>query len=157
LKAFLPTFAKRVVGSDNETKKFRGDFDRTIADLYRDKLFATMSRMLADANLRFVCEPYGGPFLTGEVTPYVHRVMTEFWSGDKFEGGVSEDLFNAGAGKRYNILEAEAFTGGPDRSQWTETPACSSRSVTARSARASTAWCCTRVRCNLGARTSGRA
>ena len=65
LKAFLPTFAKRVVGSDSETKKFRSDFDRTIADLYRDKLFATMSRMLADANLRFVCEPYGGPFQHG--------------------------------------------------------------------------------------------
>ena len=113
LKAFLPTFAKRVVGSDSETKKFRSDFDRTIADLYRDKLFATMSRMLAEANLRFVCEPYGGPFNTGEVTPYVHRVMTEFWSGDKFSGGVSDGLFNAGAGKRHNILEAEAFTGGP--------------------------------------------
>jgi hypothetical protein len=123
LKVFLPTFAKRVVGSDSETKKFRGDFDRTIADLYRDKLFASMSRMLAEANLRFVCEPYGGPFNTGEVAPYVHRVMTEFWSGDKFSGGVSEDLFNAGSGKRHNILEAEAFTGGPDRSQWTETPA----------------------------------
>jgi hypothetical protein len=123
LKAFLPTFAKRVVGSDSDTKKFRSDFDRTIADLYRDRLFATMSRMLADANLRFVCEPYGGPFHTGEVTPYVHRVMTEFWIGDKFGGGVSEDLFNAGEGRRHNILEAEAFTGGPDRSQWTETPA----------------------------------
>jgi hypothetical protein len=123
LKAFLPTFAKRVVGSENETKKFRNDFDRTIADLYRDKLFATMSRMLAEANLRFACEPYGGPFNTGEVTPYVHRVMTEFWSGDRFSGGVSDSLFNAGEGKRHNILEAEAFTGGPDRSQWTETPA----------------------------------
>jgi hypothetical protein len=123
LKAFLPTFAHRVVGSESETKKFRSDFDRTIADLYRDRLFATMSRMLAEASLRFVCEPYGGPFHTSEVTPYVHRVMTEFWSGDKFTGGVSDGLFDAGQGKRHNILEAEAFTGGPDRSQWTETPA----------------------------------
>lgn len=122
LKAFLPTFAKRVVGSNAETDQFRHDFDRTIADLYRDKLFATMSRMLADEKLRFVCEPYGGPFQTGEVTPYVHRVMTEFWSGDRFEGGPMDGIFNAARGQSHNILEAEAFTGSPDRSQWTETP-----------------------------------
>jgi hypothetical protein len=123
LKAFLPTFAKRVVGSDGETKKFRGDFARTIADLYRDKLFAIMSRMLAEENLRFVCEPYGGPFKTDEVTPYVHRVMTEFWSGDSYTGRDSDGFFNAGEGKRHNILEAEAFTGKPGSSKWTETPA----------------------------------
>ncbi len=123
LQVFLPTFANRVVGSDGETKKFHSDFDRTIADLYRDKLFVTMSRMLAEVNLRFVCEPYGGPFQTGEVAPYVHRVMTEFWSGDKFGNAPMGGIFNSGAGKRHNILEAEAFTGGPDRSQWTETPA----------------------------------
>ncbi|MCF7731059.1 MAG: hypothetical protein K9N23_05200 [Akkermansiaceae bacterium] len=123
LKVFLPTFAGRVVGSSGETDQFRGDFSRTIADLYRDKLFAIMSKMLADAKLRFVCEPYGGPFHTGEVTPFVHRVMTEFWSGDAFGGAPMDGIFNAGDGKRHNILEAEAFTGQPSKSQWTETPA----------------------------------
>jgi hypothetical protein len=122
LKAFLPTFAGRVVGSDAETQKFRGDFNRTIADLYRDILFATMSRMLGEVNLRFTCEPYGGPFDTGEVSPYVHRVMTEFWSGGGFGGAPMGGIFNAGEGKRHNILEAEAFTGFPGNSQWNETP-----------------------------------
>lgn len=122
IHAFLPTFAGRVVGSDVETKKFRGDFDRTIADLYRDVLFVTMERMLAAEKIRFVCEPYGGPFQTGEVAPYVHRVMTEFWSGDSFGNGVQSGITNAGDGKLHNILEAEAFTGSPGKSQWTETP-----------------------------------
>ncbi|MFM8983120.1 MAG: glycosyl hydrolase, partial [Spartobacteria bacterium] len=123
LKAFLPTFAKRMVGSEGETKKFQADFDRTIADLYRDKCFVTMSKMLAEENLSFVCEPYGGPFHTGEVTPYIHRVMNEFWSGSECGGTVQEAFFNAGPGKRHNILEAEAFTGAPGQSQWSETPA----------------------------------
>jgi alpha-L-rhamnosidase len=123
LTAFLPTFAGRVVGSDGETEKFRGDFSRTIADLYRDVLFVTMARVLEKENLRFVCEPYGGPFHTGEVAPHVHRVMTEFWSGDAFSPNSMDGIFKAGEGKRHNILEAEAFTGSPDRSQWTETPA----------------------------------
>ena len=122
LKAFLPTFAGRVVGGDGATGKFRGDFNRTIADLYRDKLFATMARMLEEENLRFTCEPYGGPFGTGEVAPYVHRVMTEFWSGPSFGNAPMGGIFNAGDGKKHNILEAEAFTGSPGNSQWTETP-----------------------------------
>ncbi len=122
IKTFLPTFAGRVVGDEGETAKFRSDFSRTIADLYRDVLFATMARMLEKENLRFVCEPYGGPFHTGEVSPHVHRVMTEFWSGDAYSPHGMNGIFNARDGKRHNILEAEAFTGSPDRSQWTETP-----------------------------------
>ena len=127
LNAFLPTFAKRVVENDAATQRFKADFSRTIADLYRDKLFATMAKMLEEEKLRFVCEPYGGPFSTGEVAPYVHRVMTEFWAGAAFGGavmdGMMNGIFNAGKGRRHNILEAEAFTGAPSNSQWTETPA----------------------------------
>jgi hypothetical protein len=122
LKPFLPIFAGRVVGSEDQTRKFRDDFNRTIADLYRDKLFVTMARMLEEENLRFVCEPYGGPFDTGEASAHVHRVMTEFWSGQPFGGAPMQGIFNAGNGKRHNILEAEAFTGAPGNSQWTETP-----------------------------------
>ncbi len=123
IRAFLPTFAGRQVGSEAETNQFRADFDRTIADLYRDVLFVTMERMLAAKKIRFVCEPYGGPFHTGEVAPHVHRVMTEFWSGNEFSNGIQSGILNAGDGKKHNILEAEAFTGAPGNSQWTETPA----------------------------------
>ena len=122
LLEFLPVFAGRVVADDAATAKFRADFDRTIADLYRDVLFKTMARMLGEANLRFVCEPYGGPFHTGEVAPYVHRVMTEFWSADRFNATVQDGIMVAGENKLHNILEAEAFTGAPDKCAWIETP-----------------------------------
>lgn len=122
LTAFLPVFAGRMVGSDAETAKFRADFDRTMADLYRDVLFKVMERMLRAENLRFVCEPYGGPFHTGEVAPHVHRVMTEFWAADRFKSKVQNGIRNAANGKMHNILEAEAFTGSPDQCSWTETP-----------------------------------
>ena len=123
LKPFLPVLAGRVVVSDAETAKFRADFDRTIADLYRDVLFKVMQRMLHAENLRFVCEPYGGPFRTGEVTPHVERVMTEFWAGSRFNATIQEGIMNAGHGKLHNILEAEAFTGAPAECSWSETPA----------------------------------
>lgn len=120
---FLPTFAGRVVASEADSAKFRADFDRTIADLYRDVLFKVMQRMLREANVRFVCEPYGGPFHTGEVAPYVDRVMTEFWAADTFRAEVQSGIQHLGEGRRHNILEAEAFTGAPDQVSWTETPA----------------------------------
>ncbi len=123
LKPFLLVLAGRPVGSEAVTQKFREDFARTLADLYRDNYFATVSRMLHEANLRFVCEPYGGPWVNSEVAPYVHRVMTEFWSGSVFEKAPMDGIFNAGAGRRHNILEAEAFTGSPGISAWSETPA----------------------------------
>ena len=122
LKPFLPVFAGRVVGGDAETARFVADFDRTIADLYRDKLFATMGRLLKQENLRFACEPYGGPFRTGEVAPYIDCVMTEFWAGNGFKADVAPGIQNAGNGKIHNILAAEAFTGAPDQCSWTETP-----------------------------------
>lgn len=124
LREFLPVLAaRRVVGSEDETARFRNDFRRTIADLYRDNLFKTMARVLGEAGLRFDCEPYGGPFATGEVSPYVERAMTEFWSEIKFGFRPQDGIFNGPGGKRRNILSAEAFTGLPQNSMWTETPA----------------------------------
>ena len=124
LTLYLATFAGRVIGSAQETKRFQRDFSRTIADLYRDCYFATVSRLLKAANLRFVCEPYGGPWWQcEEVTPYVDRVMTEFWNGPSYQGSGTGGMMQASGGKLHNILEAEAFTGPPEKSQWTESPA----------------------------------
>jgi hypothetical protein len=122
---YLATFAKRTIGSSQETAKFKADFEDTIKDLYRDVHFALTSKLLKDAGLVFSCEPYGGPWRPDEVVPHVHRVMTEFWAGDgKFVA--RRDLLDTVAALRksgQNIVEAEAFTGKPQVSQWSETPA----------------------------------
>lgn len=124
LTPFLATFAGRTVVTEAESKKFKSDFNRTIQDLYRDVYFATVGRMLREQGLRFVCEPYGGPWQVSEVAPYVDRVMTEFWTANEgFQGGAPGGIFNGAEGARHNILEAEAFTGSPEMSQWNEHPA----------------------------------
>jgi hypothetical protein len=123
LTPFLATFAGRAVGSQAETDKFKADFSRTIQELYRDNYFPTVQRLLHTAGLRFNCEPYTGPWVIGEAAPHVDRVMTEFWNGAAFGGAPMDGIFNAGDGKLHNILEAEAFTGGPGISQWNECPA----------------------------------
>jgi hypothetical protein len=124
LTPFLPTLAKRVVGSEAETQKYQADFQKTIRDLYRENYFPVISRKLHEAGLQFMCEPYGGPWDITEVVPHVDRIMTEFWTG----GGrykpyeVAPTIAAVRAAGR-NLVEAEAYTGSPGDSQWAETPA----------------------------------
>ena len=59
---YLPTFAKRTINREQETQKFKQDFNATIKDLYSDVYFATIQQKLHGAGLDFLCEPYGGPW-----------------------------------------------------------------------------------------------
>jgi hypothetical protein len=124
LVSYLPTFARRTIGSKTDSLKFRQDFDATIKDLYRDVYFTTISKKLKEANLTFLCEPYGGPWRQDEIMPLISRVMTEFWThGGKYEPVELDETVSALRKAGQNIVEAEAFTGDPRESKWSETPA----------------------------------
>ena len=123
LTPFLATFAGRTVGSTQESDKFRSDFNETIKDLYNDNYFTIIQKTLHEAKLEFLCEPYGGPWRQDEIMPKVDRVMTEFWTGGGRYGPYEVDSTIAALRKSgQNIVEAEAFTGIPGDSQWSETP-----------------------------------
>lgn len=105
---------------------FRRDFERTVKDLYRDVLFREMHRRVRAEGLEFSCEPYTGPFEPSEVSPYVDRLMTEFWYDRTgrlpgFDRRAWRD-FVGPDGRPHGILEAEAFTGNPANCPFTETP-----------------------------------
>jgi len=113
-----------------EVKRFKADFDRTRKDLYRDVLFRIMSEKLHAEGLEFSCEPYWGPFEPEEVSPFIDRLMCEFWNGGHKGAGMRSVThkwqgFAAPGGRKHNVIEAEAFTGDPRRDGcvWTETPA----------------------------------
>ena len=123
LTDFLPTLAKRIIGSAAETKKFQQDFEKTIFDLYRENYFPVIEKKLHAAGLKFMCEPYGGPWSIVDAVPHVDRIVTEFWTThggyEPFELAPTVVAVRA-AGR--NVIEAEAYTGKPEDSQWTETP-----------------------------------
>ena len=124
LTPFLATFAKRIIGSEEESAKFQEDFKATIKDLHRDIHFAVTAKMIREAGLVFSCEPYGGPWRQNEVMPHVQQVMTEFWTRNgTFEPIELPATLAALRKSGQNIVEAEAFTGYPADSQWSETPA----------------------------------
>ncbi len=124
LTPYLATFAGRIIDSKQDSAKFRNDFELTVYDLYRDIYFATISKKLKEANLIFLSEPYGGPWHQDEVMPMVHHVMTEFWTNDGIYTPFELEPTVAALRKSgQNLIEAEAFTGQPADSKWSEYPA----------------------------------
>lgn len=124
LIAYLPVIANRTVANETATKKFRDDFEQTIRDLYRENYFPVIREKLHAAGLEFMCEPYGGPWNHTEVVPQVDRIVTEFWTtGGGYEPFELAPTVAAVRAAGRNLIEAEAYTGKPEDSQWTETPA----------------------------------
>ncbi len=123
MTTFLPIFAGRIINSKQDSTKFKTDFDNTIKDLYRDNYFKVIAKKLHEANLKFTCEPYGGPWRSDDVLPTIDNMMTEFWTNGNNEESYLEVPIAALRKLGQNIAEAEAFTGLPELSKWNETPA----------------------------------
>ena len=66
-------------------------------------------------------EPYGGQFDTVEGTALADMPMGEFWTGRA--GGINGTVVAAARAAGRTVVGAEAFTGPPDLSKWSETPA----------------------------------
>jgi hypothetical protein len=121
---YLPTFAGRTVEGRAQTDRFKLDFGSTVQDLYRDVYFTTIANKLKAAHLNFQCEAYGGPWREDDVLPLVSNVMGEFWTNDGVYSPYElENVITSLRHTNHNILEAEAMTGQPADSKWSETPA----------------------------------
>ena len=122
--SWLPVLAGRVVGSEAETKRFKADFKRTVEDLYRDCYWATPGPLAHEAGLKFVAEPYEGPWQIGEVVKYLDVPAVEFWTSDNRYSPSSLDPVMKAAHKLGDqLIVAEAFTTQPQFGSWTEHPA----------------------------------
>lgn len=120
LTPFLATLAGRTIGSNAETAKYQADFKETVRDLFRDVYYKTYREKLHAAGLIFSSEPYGGEWRQNEIVPQVDRLLVEFWTS---RGGFGAPTISAQQRTGRNLVEAEAFTGWPDASQWSEHPA----------------------------------
>lgn len=124
LLPYLATFAGRTIEGREQTDRFKQDFALTVQDLYRDVYFTTIAQKLKAANLKFLSESYGGPWRVDEVVPLVSNEMGEFWTHDGiYSPYLIDDVIWSLRQSKQNILAAEAFTGQPADSKWSETPA----------------------------------
>jgi len=123
LLPWLPVFAGRVIGDDNLAARFRHDFKATVSELFIENNLRVFRTAINDAGMEMMLQPYGGPFdrFTATTTPDVP--MYSFWTGERLSLDTSTRAGSAAAAAGLHLVAAEAFTGTPEVSTWTETPA----------------------------------
>lgn len=118
----LPWIALRNANKKtDEIVKFDSDFKDVINRLYIDNGWKVAKEMINKAGLQFYWEPYHGPFNTTECVSIPDLPMGEFWTGG--DGAISSEITNAAKASGKRLVGAEAFTGRPEISQYTEDPA----------------------------------
>ncbi|MDR0567443.1 MAG: hypothetical protein LBG47_10505 [Prevotellaceae bacterium] len=105
-----------------EFQQFLSDYDDVVNRLYMDNGFAVAKEMLHAHGLKLYWEPYGGPFSNYEGAAMADVPADEFWSSQDY---VYPNPHSQRAAVQYGkrIVAAEAFTGAPIFSAYTETPA----------------------------------
>jgi hypothetical protein len=119
---WLPVLAGRVIGDEDLAARFRHDFKATVSDLFIQNNLRVFRRAINDAGMEMMLQPYGGPFdrFAAATTPDVP--MYCFWTSDRVSLDTSTRAGPAAAAAGISLVAAEAFTGTPDVSTWTETP-----------------------------------
>ncbi|MCA1758139.1 MAG: hypothetical protein LC658_00070, partial [Bacteroidales bacterium] len=112
---------RRIIGSDEQTRRFDWDYRDVIGQLFFENGWKTGKQKLAEANMQLQFEPYGGPFDTPQGVALSDLPMAEFWTAGI--GGIDPDVPAAARASGKTIVGAEAFTGRPEVSQFTEDPA----------------------------------
>jgi hypothetical protein len=112
---------RRVLDNEEKTKRFEWDYRDVVNQLYMDNGFAIGKKMLNENKLALQWEPYGGPFNTQQGSAMSDLPMGEFWSNS--DGMIDSNIPAAARAAGKTIVGAEAFTGRPEVSQYTEDPA----------------------------------
>lgn len=110
-----------IVGSQEEKKRFKYDYEKVIALMYYKNGFKTGKDLIHKYGLELQFEPYSGPFNTTDCTTLADFPMGEFWTNTS--GSVQEYVVASARASGKNIIGAEAFTSRPEHSAWTEDPA----------------------------------
>ena len=113
--------SRLLVGSEDQTARFEHDYQRLVSDLFFERGWQPAAERIRASGSTLQFEPYGGPFDTIEGTALADLPMGEFWTNGR--GGIDPRIVGAARAAGRRAIGAEAFTGRPETSQWTETPA----------------------------------
>jgi hypothetical protein len=105
-----------------EFEVFIKDYDDVVNRLYTDNGWSVAKEMLHENNLKFYWEPYGGPFSSYEGAMIADIPVGEFWSSEEVVHG-NIQMLRAAVEFNKRIVAAEALTGSPVFSGYTEDPA----------------------------------
>ena len=124
----VPMYALKDLFLDREdVKMFEEDNNALISKLFIDNGFKVARDKIHEVGLQLFWEPYVGPFDTAEAVPVADLPMGEFCSHTF--GHVRDAIVDKAKEAGINIVGAEAFTGVPEYSRYTEDPAFLKRSA----------------------------
>ncbi|MBN1199712.1 MAG: hypothetical protein JXA23_10200, partial [Bacteroidales bacterium] len=115
------TLPRRILENEEITRRFEWDFTDVIHQLYVENGFSVGKKKLARKGLSLQFEPYGGPFSTPQGVALADLPMGEFWTYSN--GGINPVIPAAARAAGKTVVGAEAFTGWPTNSMYTEDPA----------------------------------
>ena len=123
---WMPVFEKDVQGKDivinnaDQTARFKWDFKEVVNRLFFDNGWKIGKTMMQPLGLKVQFEPYYGPFDVSEGAAMADLPMGEFWTS---RGGIQSEIPPAARAAGKTVIGAEAYTGRPELSQYTEDPA----------------------------------
>ena len=117
---WLLTLEKRTVGDKDRSARFTWDLNDVISSLYYENGWLTGVDKMKAVGMDLQFEPYGGQFDTVEGAALADIPMGEFWTGRA--GGINATVVAAARAAGRTVVGAEAFTGPPSISKWSETP-----------------------------------
>jgi alpha-L-rhamnosidase len=124
LVPYLPAMTGRIVTDPEVTEKVLYDVRKTQAELVADNYYGHMRRRCKEFGLSLSAEPYGdGPFEGVDIGARVDGIFGEFWT--RYTYAADRHVREAVSAARSNgmsLIGAEAFTGEPRTSRWTEHP-----------------------------------
>jgi hypothetical protein len=109
-----------IVDNKEQSERFLWDFNDVISQLFYDHSWSLGKRMIHEAKLDLQFEPYMGPFEIAQGAALADIPMGEFWT---HWVGMTKIISPAARAAGKSIVGAEAFTGSPANSQYTEDPA----------------------------------
>jgi hypothetical protein len=109
-----------VLENEEQTQRFRWDFKDVVNQLFFDNGWGVGKKLMKEAKLTLQFEPYEGPFDIAEGSALADLPMGEFWT---HRGGIDARISAAARAAGRTVVGAEAFTGRPEVSQYTEDPA----------------------------------
>lgn len=120
---WLPVLAGRTIGNKDKVSRFMWDLKTTISELIIENAYLLPKKMINEMGMQSQVEPYGGPFNEISAATTADLLMVEFWINKYSTYGGNSLTAAAGRALGKKIIAAEAFTGSPAVSMWTETPA----------------------------------
>ena len=116
IRPYLATLAGYYVESGEITERFLWDFRFTIGQLTAENYYEHFAELCRQNGMRFLTEPYDGPFNSMEIGAPADVPMSEFWVGSNFFGEKARIAASIAHHNGNQIVGCESFTAGGNES-----------------------------------------